>query len=354
LDEQVVRQDAELQKLEQQFVCVRLVQMKGADLRLFQFDYDQSWAVLFLNAEGTIYGRYGTRAGDKKNATTHISVPSFKKALERALELHRGYPSNKAQLAAKRGPEPRYSVAEQMPGLRDRALGPTTPKNCIHCYMVGEELRKLKYAEKSLVPADIWIYPLPENLGLKMDVDDGLRVEKVISNSAALRAGLEVGDELLTMNRQPLVSQADIQWVLHHAPVETKIAVTLRRNGQILDKTIALSGNWKESDLSWRESSWSFRPSLWTIPLSDVEKKKRNIPLNESGLLVKWVFGRTQLAKQAGLKDGDVIVAMDGQPVPKDESHFMAQVRLNHLPGDKVKLTLLRNGQREDVLMRVE
>src|SRR6185503_17063613 len=165
LDEQVVRQDAGLQKLEQQFICVRLVQMKGVDLRLFQFDYDQSWAVFFLNADGTIYGRYGTRAGDKKNAVTHISVSSFKKALERALELHQGYPANKDQLAAKLGPEPRYTVPEQIPGLRDRALGPTTPKNCIHCHMVGEHLRTLKYGEKQLSPADIWIYPLPENLG---------------------------------------------------------------------------------------------------------------------------------------------------------------------------------------------
>ena len=354
MDEQVVRQDAGLQKLEQQFVCVRLVQMKGVDLRLFQFDYDQSWAVLFLNADGTIYGRYGTRAGDKKNAATHISVPSFKKAMERSLELHKGYPANKAQLTAKLGPEPRYTAPEQIPGLRDRALGPTTPKNCIHCHMVGEHLRTLKYGEKQMSPADIWIYPLPENLGLKMEVDDGLRVETVIPNSPVLRAGVEVGDELIAMNRQPLVSQADIQWVLHQVPTETQIAVTLRRNGQILHKTFVLSGNWKESDLSWRESSWSFRPGLWTIPLSDSEKTKRNIPLSESGLLVKWVFGRSQLAKQAGLKDGDVIVAVDGRPVPTDESHFMAQVRLNHPAGDKVKLTLLRNGQREDVLMQLE
>src|SRR5688572_23554483 len=236
--------------------------MKGVDLRLFQFDYDQSWAVFFLNTDGTIYGRYGTRAGDKKNATTHISLPSFKKALERALDLHRAYPTNKAELTAKRGPEPRYVAAEQIPTLQDRALGVTLPNNCIHCHMVGEHLRKLRYAEKRLSPADIWIYPLPENLGLKLEVDDGLRVEKVFPNSPALRAGIEVGDELLALNRQPLVSQADIQWVLHWAPPEAKITVAFKRQGQVLNKTIALSGNWKETDLSWRESSWSFRPGL--------------------------------------------------------------------------------------------
>ena len=328
--------------------------MKGVDLRLFQFDYDQSWAVFFLNADGTIYGRYGTRAGDKQNALTHISVPSLKKSLERALELHRGYPANKAKLAAKLGPEPRYQTPELFPGLQKRALGTTTPQNCIHCHMVGEHTRKLRYEEKRLSPADIWIYPLPENIGLKMELDDGLRVERVVPNSPAQRAEVEPGDDLLTMNGQALVSQADIQWVLHHAPVEFTIAVTLKRRGQILNKAIAVSGNWKDTDLSWRETSWSFRPGLWTIPLSPEEKSKRKLPQNEPGLLVKWVFGDNQLAKQAGLKDGDVIVALDGQPVPDDESHFMARIRLNHLPGDKVRLTLLRKGSREDVLMKVD
>ena len=354
LDEQVVRQDADLQKLEQQFVCARLVQMKGVDLQLFQFDYDQSWAVFFLNAEGTLYGRYGTRAGDKKNAASHISIPSFKKALERALELHKTYPANKDQLAGKLGSKPRYPVAEQIPGLEDRAIGPTTPKNCIHCHMVGEHVRKVKYQEKRLTAADVWIYPQPDNIGLKMNVDDGLRVEKVLPNSPAARSGLEVGDDLLTLNGQPLISQADVQWVLHNAPVDTSLDVTLRRGEKNLKKTLSLSGTWKESDLSWRESSWSFRPGLWTIPLSGEEKGKRNIPPEESGLLVKWVFGRPPLAKQAGLKDGDVVVAVDGKPVPMDESHFLAYVRLRHPPGDQVKLTLLRNGQREDVLMEVQ
>jgi hypothetical protein len=350
----LVRQNTELQKLEQQFVCVRLVQMKGVDLRLFQFDYDQSWAVFFLNADGTIYGRYGTRAGDKKNAATHLSVPSLKKAMERALELHKQYPANKTELAAKRGPEPRYATAERIPSLQDRARGPTTPQNCIHCHMAGEHLRKLTYREKRLGPADIWIYPLPENLGLKMEVDDGLRVQQVLANSAAQRAGVEAGDELISMNGQPLISQADIQWVLHRAPVETSIAVKLTRNGQTLDKTINVSGNWKDTDLSWRESSWSLRPGLWTIPLSADGRKKWNLPPGDPALQVKWAFGNPPLSKQAGIKDGDIIVAVDGQPVPPDESHFMALVRLNHPPGDRVKLTLLRNGKKEDVLMKVE
>lgn len=328
--------------------------MKGVDLRLFQFDYDQSWAVFFLNADGTIYGRYGTRGGDKKSAATYISMASFKNAMKRALDLHQAYPGNRDQLAGKLGPTPPYAVPEQIPGLKDRAATATTQKNCIHCHMVAEHVRKLKYQERRLSPADIWVFPLPENAGLKLNVEDGLRVESVIPNSAAARAGLEPGDDLMAMNGQPLISQADVQWILHTASVETQIAVTLKREGKTLDQTLTLGGKWKESDLSWRETSWSFRPGLWTIPLPDAEKIKHGIPSGSLALSVKWVFGRPPLAKQAGLRDGDIIVAVDGLTAPMDESHFLSYVRLHHPPGGKVRLTLRRGEQKQEVLLPVE
>lgn len=55
-------------------MCVRLLQMNGVDLKRFQFDYDQTWCAFFMNADGTIYGRYGTRAGRGNQSMTHISV----------------------------------------------------------------------------------------------------------------------------------------------------------------------------------------------------------------------------------------------------------------------------------------
>ncbi|MBI3463682.1 MAG: PDZ domain-containing protein [Planctomycetes bacterium] len=369
----MVRQDSEIERLEREFVCVRVVQMKGVDLRTFQFDYDQTWAAFFLNADGSIYGRYGTRAGGKEHATTHISLASLKKAMhtraggkehatthislaslkkamQRALELHRGYPANKAQLAGKLGQQPEYQYAEQIP----TAVAKAKQRHCIHCHNVTEDLRQTKYEQKRLAASDIWVYPLPENVGLKMDVDDGLRVEVVTPESPAAQAGILAGDELVTMNGQRLISQADIQWVLHHAPAKGQVTVTLNRGGQLLRETIVPSGRWKETDLSWRESSWALRPGLWTLPLSEAEKREKGIPGDALGLFVKWVPPRATLAKQAGLRDGDVIVAVDGQTAPMNESQFIAYVRLHHLLGDTVALTLLRGDRREDVKMQVE
>src|SRR5438874_3299525 len=110
--------------------------MNGLDLRQFQFDYDQTFSALLLNADGTVYGRYGTRAGNGPNSTTHVSLASFRKALERALELHRGYPGNRKELAGKQGGEPPYPTVRAIPGLQDRPERVSENKGCIHCHQV--------------------------------------------------------------------------------------------------------------------------------------------------------------------------------------------------------------------------
>jgi S1-C subfamily serine protease len=121
-----------------------------------------------------------------------------------------------------------------------------------------------------------------------------------------------------------------------------------------MTKNVNLSGDWKQSDLSWRESSWSLRPGLWTIPLSNAQKQAKGIAADALGLRIKWVFGKDSTAKKAGLRDGDIVVAVDGKTAPMTEGQFLAHVRLNHPPGSKVRLTLLRGSQREEVTLPLE
>lgn len=278
LDTQVMQPDKELEKLEKNFVCVRVIQTKGLDLKLFQYDYDQSWCAFFLNADRTIYGRYGTRVTRGPQSDTHLSLASFRKAMERALELHKGYPGNKDLLAGKLGKEPDYPFPEQIPGLQERAKGPTTRQTCIHCHMVREFTIRAKWQEKRLAPTDLWVYPMPDNIGLTMEIDDGLLVKSVAPDSFAAKAGLAAGDELVTLNGQRLISLADIQWALHTTPKDGKLTVTLRRKGATLEKTVALSGNWKESDIAWRASSWyGLRQGLKVDPLTVAEKKQHGL-----------------------------------------------------------------------------
>jgi hypothetical protein len=144
-------------------------------------------------------------------------------------------------------------------------------------------------------------------------------------------------DEFVTLNGQRLISQADIQWVLHQAPVETKVVMVLKRGGEELRKTIALGGSWKESDLSWRASTRpGLRYGLHTVPLSAAEKRQADLADDRLALVVKDMEAeRTAGLRKAGLRAGDVIIEVDGKTGAMTESQFLAYVRLSHPPGEQ-------------------
>src|SRR6478672_12515785 len=119
LDEDLVEKDERIKPLLEKFVRVRLISANGLDLSVFQFDTDQSFAVFMLNADGTIYGRFGTRS-DQSYWADDVSIEGLGKALEGALALHQHYPANKAELAGKRGPAPDFSAPEKFPKLQGR------------------------------------------------------------------------------------------------------------------------------------------------------------------------------------------------------------------------------------------
>jgi hypothetical protein len=39
---------------------VRVINANSLDLAKFQFDYDLSFSTIFFNADGTVYGRFGS------------------------------------------------------------------------------------------------------------------------------------------------------------------------------------------------------------------------------------------------------------------------------------------------------
>jgi hypothetical protein len=119
LDDDLVDRDPRVRPLLEKFVCVRVVSTNGLDLSVFQFDYDQSFAVFMLNADGTIYGRFGTRS-DRKAWADDVSIEGLGKALQGALQLHAQFPKFKEFLTAKRGPKPEFPAPESYPGLRGK------------------------------------------------------------------------------------------------------------------------------------------------------------------------------------------------------------------------------------------
>lgn len=74
----------------------------------------------------------------------------------------------------------------------------------------------------------------------------------------------------------------------------------------------------------------------------------RSLKLKEAkGIVVMGVL-RDGPAHKAGLEPGDVIVAIDGKEL--DDAHQALMMISRHRPGDKVKMTIYRDGKRHDLI----
>jgi len=212
LDEDVVQRDPQVRELLDKFVCVRIVHANGMDLSQFQFDYDQSWAAFFLNADMTIYGRYGTRS-HQTESKDDVSLEGFSKALNKALELHSQFPKNKTALLAKRGPDSEVKVPEQFATFKGKYGAKLNyegkvVQSCIHCHQVGEALRLTpRAAGQPISNRILYPYPNPKTLGLILDPNQKDKVKENRAESSAEQDGFRAGDEIETLSGTTLVDR---------------------------------------------------------------------------------------------------------------------------------------------------
>ncbi len=336
----------------QHFVSLRQVEMKGVDLSQFQFDYDLNWAAMFINADGTVYGRYGTQSAEGPDA--YNSIASLEKAMHRVLQLHKDYPKNRVFLKGKKGAPKPYETALEMPGLHNKKkfAEATARNNCIHCHNVHDAEYDHLLATGRYTEDLLWRYPLPQNLGITIDRDDGQLVKSVQPGSAAAAAGLRAGDRVTLVNNQAIISIADIQWVLHNLPNRrTLIKFDVMRGSAMLPLTLVTAEGWKRTDISWRGSLWNLRPRMrvWTPDASAAEVRRLGLPAGQKALKVKWINRGSpegRAAMQAGMREGDFIIAIEGKPVRMDHRELNYYVKLNYKPGQKLPVTLWRNGRK--------
>src|SRR6185436_951349 len=130
--------------------------------------------------------------------------------------------------------------------------------SCIHCHQLGEAQRKLFRADRKPIPDDVLRpWPMPSVIGFSLDPKTRGIVREVAEGSSADKAGLKVGDELVALEGQSVLSIADVQWVLHHAKAPGSLTATVHRGGREEKLSLALDAGWRRrSDISWRSSTW--------------------------------------------------------------------------------------------------
>ena len=296
--------------LTERYIPVRLISLKGVDLSLFRFDYDRQLTGLVLTPEGATLSHWG---GDD------VSVGSLVALLERLVMV----PWPQAS------PATPQTLRQKFPTF---AQSKRADEPCYHChYAFDAEIEQQRQAgtfRKNM----LFRYPPPTVLGLTLD--DGNRIASVRPGSPADKSGLKVGERLTLVEKTPIYTATDVAAALDPLP-ESPTRVLL--NG----KPTALGPGWRRYDISWRASQGAIPPifGFW----------EEQVPGSKTlALKVNFVFPGPKWAPSlGGLKLGDVIVAVDGKTLPQmTPRQFHTWLRLNKEVGQKVRLTVLRDGKR--------
>ena len=222
---------------------------------------------------------------------------------------------------------------------------------------------------------------------LKLERGLGLKISEVMAQSPAEKAGLKPHDILEKLNDQLLFNSAQFASLVRSLKTGDQVTLAVIRQGQP-QKIEATLGETEWSETSeanllednatmWNKLSkepgfnYSFRmskPELYKGAIKNFMEKIQ--PLSggvflgvavqtvdpslaaqlgleeDTGVLVGHVVENSP-AEKAGLKEHDVIVKTDGEPVNSHEA-FVETIRA-HKKGDKIKLGIIRAGKAQDI-----
>ena len=357
-DQAVLEGGKLLTPLLRQFVTVRLTDANLLDERIFPYkqyqDLDLSWWGYFLSPEGRLYGVFGGK--DHVSDQTRISPLALAETMLRVLKHHHDPRRKNWNID---GPKPELEGAPQVPLKQPAykkwaATRPWTAKqNCLHCHQVAEVIREPDLAAgRFKTPDDLYVWPLPENVGLFLERDHGLRVLQVTPKSPASVAGIRRGDELAAAGGRRLFSQADFQGVLHRGPKGAgEIPVYWKRDGTVHQAKLRVRPGWRKTQIWWRKSVYdgNVGPYPGFFPLKG--------PRQPGGKMsVKPFMGKQAQKKpvyRAGLRPHHRITAIGGVPVDSNARKLLTWFKLKYKPGDTIVLTVKERGKTRKISYRL-
>jgi serine protease Do len=180
--------------------------------------------------------------------------------------------------------------------------------------------------------------------GLSLPQDDGVIVADVLPDGPAAKAGLRVGDIVLTLDQRPMQNARQLEVNLYRKAVGETVALGVRRAGATLALTIPVVERNEDPDrfegLVTPERNLIPRVGILGIEIDASVSKLLPTLRGEDGVVVA---SRAALAPPDGPEPGDVIYAVNGVSV-----RGLAELRTaidKVPPGDAVVLQVERAGQ---------
>lgn len=340
--------DVEFAQLLTKFIPVRITSFKGVDMNFFRFDYDQTFAVLLMDTNGTTYSRFGSN--DHKSDAGRMSIAGLKQAMKGALAMHRG---GWKPLSPINQP-PRQQEPFTLANIPAYAKSKEADQPCARCHFANNYRFTQLKDEGKFSKEMLFQYPFPENLGVTLDVDRNNLVKAVLAASPAQKSGVQAGDTIVEANQAPVLTSADLQAVLQGIADPGEVSLVVERQGQQLPPMrLELPRGWRKSDVSWRPSLEVAPPTvgLWAEPLNENQKQQRGVPVDRLALRVSFLFPGAKWAQSRGdLKMGDIILDVNNNQLPAMSTRqFHAYFRLNFNVGDTVTLTVLRGTEKREI-----
>lgn len=322
-------------------MLLRIGNMRGVDLSIFDFDYDMQWQALMLTADGEVLGRFGGR--DAGTPAKYHTLAGLRHSLAAGLKASR------ARQQPEEKPAPQKPIrAEDYPAAEKRA------KNaCIHCHHVYEFRRALMQREGRWSLDEVWVYPQPENVGLTLDVNQGAHVLGVEPKSVAAKLGVNAKDVLRRLNGTPIASVADVQYALHKTPKTGEVTLVWQNGKEEKKGSMPLPQDWRRTDVSWRWSLKSLAPNPSIIGADLDLDGRKSLGLDARQLAYRHMNFLTPTARHAGLQANDVIIGIDDQPLTMNARQFEAHIRLHYRVGQEITLNVIRGKERVKVKLKL-
>ena len=174
--------------------------------------------------------------------------------------------------------------------------------------------------------------------------DVGLMVEAVLPGGPAAAAGLRDGDVIVKFDGRGVESEGDLRDVLRETPVGKTVEVEYVRDGEpgrTMLTTIARDAYNARAFVPAGGTGYWGVSSLRRVPVEGT--KLHGVKLGN--------VSENRPADIAGLKEGDIVIEFDGQPV---RTRNGLESYIDHAaPRTTVNVTVIRDGQRLDIPVRM-
>lgn len=198
------------------------------------------------------------------------------------------------------------------------------------------------------------VQPLTPALGEALDLQDqsGVLVNQVIEDSPAEHAGIEVGDVLILLNGKQLTDPSTLMRLVAESDPGSRAEVVLIRKGKKRSVEVEVGARRMEKKPAASVRIGGGGSGYLGIHLHDPDPDLApyfKVP-EGGGALILSVDDESP-AMKAGLRAGDVVVAVDGEETGTSEA-LMGAIREKRA-GEEVKVRFVRRGEERVLPVRL-